>query len=395
MGLGPLDWLDSHRWGRAVRTLAEGSQAAADRVWVDTHGFMSSINMQLPDALDQYEKTVIGLVTEDAYMRGAVFDRSLMAQTGIDQNAAISVMKWLQTGAQTFDFEGALADELMETEVGDVPMNDVVLPYSSIYIRLRNSATDENGLRYDGFLVERRESPISSMIGVTPIKRQGKEYVASMLCCLPYGEDQTVADALLGEVRRLGAGNTPIMVGGTNVKMSASLVHLAMPSGGNNGYTVTQGLQNMKEAVLTLDAILPLIVNTLLYIDSCRSHIRKGWPTGAPDKIAARAIAAPVGATKARDTLIRANWREAHLCTLQAEIEAGGVIGEMNPVQDLAARRTHWRRGHWRMQVHGPARSLRRRMRIRATIVGRRGAVTAEDRKYGVKMPIADGSRTT
>lgn len=392
MGLGPLDWLDSHRWGRAVRTLGEGTQAAINRVWVDTRGFSNSIGMQLPDELDPYEKTVIGLVMEDAYMSGAIFDRSLMAQTGIDQNAAISVMKWLQTGAQTFDFEGALADELMETEVGDVPINDVVLPYSSIYVRLRNSATDENGLPYDGFLVERRESSLSTMIGVTPIKRQGKSYVASMLCCLPYGEDRTVADALRGEIRRLTSGNTPVVIGGTNAQISASLAHLAMPSGGENGRSVTEGLQDMKEAVLSLDAILPLMVNALLYIDSCRSHIRKGWPTGAPDKIAARAIAAPAGAGKARDTLIRANWREAHLCTLQAEIEAGSVIGEMNPVEDRAARRTHWRRGHWRMQVHGPARSLRRRMRIRATIVGRQGGVTAEDRRYGVRTPIGDGN---
>ena len=210
-----------------------------------------------------------------------------------------------------------------------------------------------------------------------------------MLSILAYADGASVGDAIANEIRRLGSNDNRVLVGKT-IEVPSGLADVVMPQGGYPGHKTKDIYADMAKALVSLDAITPLIVNALLYIDTCRSHIRKGWPEGAPDKIAARALTAPKGATKARDTLLRANWREAHLCTLDAEIEAGAVVGNPNPDADRLGRRTHWRRGHWRMQVHGPANSLRKRMRIRATIVGRTPGAPAEDRKYRVGAASAD-----
>jgi hypothetical protein len=40
-----------------------------------------------------------------------------------------------------------------------------------------------------------------------------------------------------------------------------------------------------------------------------------------------------------------------------------------SPSECGAPRRPHWRRGHWKMQAHGPQRSLRKRIFIRPTLV--------------------------
>lgn len=379
MGLGPLDWLDSMSWGKSIRRMGEGTPA--ERASMRSHGIMG---VSMPSGMDPDQQTVMAIVAEHAFRDGSMFDPMKARQNGIDQNAAFSAMKWLRNGSQVFDFEAALADELMDTDVDDVPVNDVVLPYESIYIRLRSTATDASGTPYDGFLVERRENDVATMIGVTPIMRQGRGCRAVMLSILPYGEGLTVAEAIAAEAARLANPNNPIQIGGMERPVAASVADaIGGVDGMNDAQSISRSMNDMRDAVLSIEAVMPFIVNALLYIDSCRSHIRRGWPTGAPDKIAARAIAAPKGATKARDTLIRANWREAHLCTLQAEIDSGSVIGDPSERPDRCGPRAHWRRGHWRMQVHGPARSLRRRIRIRPTMIGTKRNVP-EHRRYGV-----------
>ncbi len=55
---------------------------------------------------------------------------------------------------------------------------------------------------------------------------------------------------------------------------------------------------------------------------------------------------------------------------------------------DTAHRRPHWRRGHWKMHAHGPARSLRKKIFIPPTLVNRdllRGHQSASPVTYSVR----------
>jgi hypothetical protein len=288
MGLGPLDWLDGKSWGRSVRRLGEGTPS--DRSSVRPRGLF---NVSMPAVLSHDEQTIMTIMAEHAYMDRSMMDPAKANQVGIDHNAGVSAMKWLRSGAQVFDFEAALADELMDTDVDDVPASEVLLPYDCIYIRLRTAAADPSGAPYDGFLVERRQNEETAAIGVTPIMRVGRECRAAVLSTLHCRDGLTVAQALAGEADRLKNPSNRIHFGGMERSVSASAADAMIGANGmDQTDPVSKSMSGMRDGILSIEAVMPFIVNAVLYIDSCRNHIRRGWPTGAPEKIAADVIAA-------------------------------------------------------------------------------------------------------
>lgn len=278
-------------------------------------------------------------------------------------NAAATCMEWLRCGAQTFDFERPLMRELAETDIDDVAVDEIHVPYRLFYLRFAGSVLDSLDRPLDGLLVERR-STTEDFLVMTPVRRLGGRVIVDTMCMFSLSGDRSVLESVEDEIRLTEAAATA-----PQARDTAS------------GAAAADLCVEIAEGVKQLRTILPLVVNALLYVDGCRSHIGRGWASGTPSRLAERADA-HASATRARDTLLRSNWRQAHLCTLGAEAAAGTVRGEGIDDEARDGVRTHWRRGHWRRQVHGPGGSLRKRIRIRATVVGRSQAGPATDRTY-------------
>jgi hypothetical protein len=356
MGIAPLDWVDQHSWGKALKTLGEGSDA--DRAKVRPRGIfeMPSSPKSSRDAA-----TLREIMYEHHYLAGLPMEATTELTTTL--NAATTCLEWLQCGAQTFDFERPLMRELAETDIDDVAVDEIHVPYRLFYLRFAGSVLDSLDRPLDGLLVERR-SATDEFVVINPVRRLNGRVIVDTMCMFSLSGDRSVKDSVEDEIRLTEAAATA-----PRARDTAS------------GAAAADLCGEIAEGVKQLRTLLPLVVNALLYIDGCRSHIGKGWASGTPSKLAARVEAYP-NAIRARDTLLRSNWREAHLCTLDAEAAAGTVRGDGIADEVRDGVRTHWRRGHWRRQAHGPGGSLRKRIRIRATIVGRSQAAAPTARTY-------------
>lgn len=359
MGIAPLDWIDQHGWGKSLRTLGEGSQA--ERAKIQLQGIF-----EIPrDPGSSVEAaTLCEIMYEHHYLAGLPMKATTELTTTM--NAAVACLEWLQCGAQTFDFERALMKELAETDIDDVGVDEIHVPYRLFYLRFAGSVLDSLDRPLDGLLVERRSMAENFLI-MNPVRRLNGRVIVDAMCIFSLSGKRTVRESVEDEIRTVEAASAA-----TEARDTMS------------GSAAADLCNGIAESTKQLRTLLPLVVNALLYVDGCRSHIGRGWASGTPGKLAERVDANP-NATRARDTLLRANWRRAHLCTLDAEAAADAVRGEGLSNEQREAVRTHWRRGHWRRQAHGPGGSLRKRIRIRATIVGRSKTQPATDRTYRVQ----------
>jgi len=356
VGIAPLDWIDQHSWGKALRTLGEGSDM--ERAKVRPQGIFE---MPPGHGSSREAATLREIMYEHHYLAGLPMEATIELTTTM--NAATTCLEWLQCGAQTFDFERPLMKELAETDINDVAVDEIHVPYRLFYLRFAGSVLDSLDRPLDGLLMERR-SATDEFLVVYPVRRLNGRVIVDAMCMFSLSGDRSVMESVEDEIR---------------MTKSAAADPLARDTA--SGAAAADFCEKIAEDVMQLRALLPLVVNALLYVDGCRSYIRKGWASGTPGKLAERVDAYP-NATRARDTLLRSNWRQAHLCTLDAEAAAGAVRGEGVPDDLRDGVRRHWRRGHWRRQAHGPGGSLRKRIRIRATIVGRSQTALPTDRTY-------------
>lgn len=379
MGIGPLDWADAMPWGAQMHILGTGTPA--EQAQVQPRGL---IGIGAMPGIAPHTLKMITIINEHSLLSGEMM-RPGAGNGGAELNAASSCIEWMRCGSQVFDFERDLAKELADTDVDDVQVSEIQLPYETFYLRFGGGVLDGMDRPLDGLLVERRQTDIP-MLGITPFRRHAGKVVVDTMCVFPLEGNATVVAAIDKEVARTAdprSGRSVV----AGVEVSNALI---VNSGfGRIGQGVEVGLAAMHDSTKRLRTILPLVVNALLYIDGCRAHISRGWPQGAPDKLAAKAAKAIRAETRARDTLLRGNWREVHICTLEAEERSGGAVGALMNAADQAAPRSHFRRAHWRRQPYGPANSLRRRVRIRAALVGRGPVKPGAPRRYDVQEKSA------
>lgn len=119
-------------------------------------------------------------------------------------------------------------------------------------------------------------------------------------------------------------------------------------------------------------AALSLVLNALFYLDGYGADTDLLVPDEAP--LAARESYAkavksgkPKAIRNARNTLMADGFTVVRLC--------GGVANNSNSAEDANSSghtvRTHWRRGHWRMQPCGPRLSQVKRVWVRPALVGK------------------------
>jgi len=106
--------------------------------------------------------------------------------------------------------------------------------------------------------------------------------------------------------------------------------------------------------------VLGLLVNGLCYLSSPSREVVRRYPRSAIETLAQSAAAA-LG-KRERQRLRQNGYTEINFCgeSLEREYGTGFTGKELSP---------HWRRGHWRNQACGPARSEHRLTWIRPTLV--------------------------
>lgn len=295
--------------------------------------------------------------------------------------------RFVQAGRQIMDFPPALTEMLAETDIDDIPLNSIKLPYASQYLYFGSQAAleIEPGWLVDGAYVEQRGEIGDVRFTVTAVPRE--QILSAQWYLFPEVE---YTQDFFGEFRSMDLATAIDTVlsdrladlkkrrGGTGWDLTALLEEAA----GENGMALPAGL-SVVDVSPTLAGIrddatrrrhpvykaaLQLVVNALCYVAAYPEDIDTVWPEGTPDSLKQKVLHGKgKEQMRAKSKLTALGYVPVHIC--------GRRIAEQRTDHGIPAHgqghvATHWRRGHWRNQVHGPARSLRKLIWVMPVVVG-------------------------
>ncbi len=282
-------------------------------------------------------------------------------------------------GRQIFDFDSALVETFVQTDIKDATLEDLHLPYQAFYLRFGPQPhaqlpfEDESAHfeMLDGVFVSTsvwdNDGRTRLCLGMTTVRDSGggmwlPGYYADVA---PDEQSLPCAEAVERSIAR----------------HAAVLREAPWPEGARSHL-----LHALDESAALLRSSLPLVINALFYLDSLGktrdlpvepgkdvpSELRGRWSSASPrqrEKLRSRL-------TSEGYTVVRVLGRDE----LSSEERAHIGRGPAAPC---------WRRGHWRWQVHGPRNSLRKRIWVRPVFVnpGGRPADDVPGHIYSLNEP--------
>ncbi len=303
--------------------------------------------------------------------------------------------RFVQTGRQIMDFPPGLTEMLAETDIDDIPLNSIKLPFASqfLYFGPQPNLEIEPGWFVDGAYVEQRGSPGDLRFTVTAAPSdQGLSAQWYLFPEVEYTQDfvgeyrsmdlataiDTVLSNQLAELARRRADRGGDIT--STLQAAAGDAGIEFPEDVqiiNAGPTLAvhrDGATRRRHPIYK--AALQLVVNALCYIAAYPDDIDTVWPEGTPDSLKQQALNGGGKAQqRAKSKLTALGYVPVHIC--------GKRIAEQRiqlgvPTQTHGNVSTHWRRGHWRNQVHGPSRSLRKLIWVMPVVVGSKQAAEPE-----------------
>lgn len=262
------------------------------------------------------------------------------------------------SGKQIFDLDDEVVNLLRMTDVEDCRLDQWNAPYDSFFLRFG------------------KQSDVRIPFG------DDFEYLdGAFVAVTPWGDT--------GSERRIKIGLTTVKEDGSGVQMPGYFCDLnpdeleLPPSQAVDAFIARkcaeldaeQGLSDLnadirdirkeeyQQGASLLKEAVALIVNSLFYIESIGSSSTKAPGRDVPPETTSAWRQAPESRKfKASQKVTRDGYVMVHM--LGDHGHSGARLVETR--QGVA---THWRRGHWRLQPHGPQMSLRKRVWIRPVMV--------------------------
>ena len=296
--------------------------------------------------------------------------------TEAENMLATAYGRFVQAGKQILDFPPLLTSLLHETDIDDIQLAALNLPYSSQYLYFgpQKGLELEPGWFFDGAYVEQRgeKGDIRFTITAAPEKQDlsklwyihpEPQYTQDFVLNYRTMDIATAVDTLLSQrlsdlkKRIAPPPNLPFSEGfeikniqGTTSEERERIVEYRHP---------------------VYKSALQLIVNALCYVTAYQDDIIPVWPEKTPLSLKVKATTASKEKERkrAQSKLESLGYVPIHLCG-QRIIEQTQKNAALTEQNNGASRSLHWRRGHWRNQVYGASRSLRKLIWIMPVMVG-------------------------
>lgn len=307
---------------------------------------------------------------------------------------AMSYGRFVLAGRQIMDFPQSLTSMLSKTDVDKIPLCAIQMPFTSQFLHFgpQSDLEIEPGWFVDGAYVECRGEPgdIRFLITAVPTDHalSAKWYV------IP---EPLYTQDFIGDYRDL---NLASAINRKNNEKRNELEAKKLELGGDITDKLKTEFQNHGEAfpedTIVIDAsqenalkrlaqndqefpvyqrAMRLVVNALCYLTAYPEDIQAVWPEKTPKGLAAKASSEnPKESEKAKNKLASMGYVPIYFCGKKIDDQVNFVERMASCESGVA---THWRRGHWRNQPHGPGASLRKLMWIMPTLVGS-GSVESE-----------------
>lgn len=351
---------------------------------------------------------IMGHVVREATVKGMRYPRKHkdalpMPSLMFDAEEALSSAygRFVQCGRQIMDFPPQLTEMLANTDIDDIPLQSIKIPYNSVYIHFGEQVAleIEPGWRVDGAYVESRGDAGDIKFTVTALPTDHAwsrdwyvvpepEYTQDFIEAFRTMDLATAVDTVLADriaalqersEKRGGGGITDQarnILGERGVDVSPELNILDV----STDSAIKREAATWRRYPIYKNA-LRLVVNALCYVTAYPDDVATVWPDGAPQSLVQKAIGGQ-GKERLRATskLASLGYVPVHICGQHIVEQRAAALGATSSHHTSLA--THWRRGHWRNQAHGQGRVLRKMIWLMPTLVGAPAEVPAAGHLY-------------
>ncbi|MHB0927277.1 MAG: hypothetical protein ACYC1F_12335 [Gallionellaceae bacterium] len=282
-----------------------------------------------------------------------------------DSSMAMHYLAFVGAGRNIFHFGDGLTQAFRRTDVTDFVLGEIVLPYPTVYLSFGAQADLEpfgDDAKIDGAYVTDNSGHCIQILLTTRgqpsdkpwFNRWEKYYYLSLRKTdLSMTVVEACEAALKEEIEQSLAGVA---------KHEVKAAEMGVKSRAHQ--TAIERVAEYQSAFPVFMESLKLVINGLAYLAHYRDDIEKRWVDGTPPAMIEKIERATTYKEKQRvvSKLLSMGYTIVNLCGMEFEKtrEAHGVGSEMS---------AHWRRGHWRIQPHGPGRTLRKRVWIMPVLV--------------------------
>ncbi|TXI09615.1 MAG: hypothetical protein E6Q76_05355 [Rhizobium sp.] len=293
-------------------------------------------------------------------------------------------------GGQTYQFPSHLGAELIESDASDVPFAELRLPHTGFYLHIgssmrlecRTSKEKNATVDIEGFFIGQGSShsgqPAYSISPILDPASRTKGYVSTALQ-LPFGPG-TVAEQITLGCQEAEAALVKMQQQAHALMNNPKQAQLQKQLGVD--LNAMLAAQEARQLVFTGDAAIKIcsaVAAMLCYITA--------YPDTAADSYAGanpETLKTFQHATEKRKQRILQNWEASGISRVHL-FKDPFESGSSKPQGDIGVKAAHVRRGHWRMQVHGAGRALRKLIWLHPQLINAAHPAQTRDRVYEVE----------
>ncbi len=281
-----------------------------------------------------------------------------------DLSRAAHYLAWVGCGRNIFHFGKGLTEAFRRTNIDGITLGEIKSPYPVVYLSFGKQVDlIPFPLRekfIDGAYVTVRQGSLQIMLTTVSDFYHGPwfeafdpHYYLSVDLLNPEREILEAFESALGDEMESAPAAARVF---TNHCAAIGIASRAELSASERITEYTQGFPCFLEA-------LKLVINALIYLSNYGDDIDR-QPPKAPRHLLAKQEKARTDKQKRDAAAALSGYSKIYLCGHRFEAEQGIDAGEPGP-----CKATHWRRGHWRQQPHGPGREQRRRVWIMPVLI--------------------------
>lgn len=352
-------------WGKAIVSISRRSSSSLSME--DLNEILSAFSSTLTDF---FRTRPLRIRAEEKPDKGRAYSRygEMLAQ----------VASYVRAGKQIYDFPSVLTEMFRNTDIDDIALEHVRLPYPAIYLHFGLQETMPMG---DGWFAE-------GMYFTEVRDASGGRHCNITLACGNGSFDRFMEfDRTLepGYSVPLGPERQSMSLAeAIELHLSEKINHLKSDIANADKWEaevrqqISEGLApphavsvKSRNSQQELDRLLPrhesflkalrLAINGLIYLNAYPEDVETKWPSNtSPSKLRELARAKDKKArTRVMSELEKAGFTPVHICgqRVQEQIEAQKAAFQEADKRTVSM---HWVRGHWRRQAHGPGKSLRK-----------------------------------
>lgn len=334
-------------------------QAAARDGHVTPAGMISG---QLPSMIERY---LVRL-----YVTG--FADTVRGQENADELIGVHLAKtmmlrhWVPTvgqyelcGRQIFDLHDSLVEMLSETDLGECTLENWNAPYEAFYVRFGKQ--DSMSLPFEG---DEREYLDGAFVARTPFDGTGYRLKIGFTTVKENGRGVTLPGYFIDFQPKELKLTVPEAIDAALKRKMAE--YDEDDADGNEQSRAINSFrrQESEDSAELLKAGATLLVNALFYLEGLGSSSPEPGPgrDTPPERVARWYQMDSKRRRKEKSALSADSYAIVRLVGSEVADSAGrGANGSL---------RTHWRRGHWRLQRHGEGLSQCKRIWIKPVMVG-------------------------